>query len=63
MPNGKIFINYRRRDTAGYARSIYDRLNRRFPGRVFMDVHGIEIGENFVRKIEETVGACAALCA
>ena len=34
MPDGKIFINYRRRDTAGYARSIYDRFNREHSCRV-----------------------------
>ena len=38
---GKIFLCYRREDSAGHAGRIYDRLNQRFPGRVFMDVAGI----------------------
>ncbi len=48
MIQGRIFISYRRDDSAGYARLIYDRLNARFPQRVFMDVTGIEAGADFV---------------
>lgn len=56
-----IFLNYRREDTGGYAGRLYDCLNARFPGQVFMDLSGIEPGADFVSAIEETVGACAVL--
>jgi hypothetical protein len=58
MSNGNIFISYRREDTSGHAGRIYDRLNNHFPGRVFRDVAGIDLGEDFVAAIERHVGAC-----
>jgi hypothetical protein len=64
MPPAKnIFICYRRDDAAGYSRSIYDRVNARFPGRVFMDVTGITPGSNYSKVIQDTVGTCDALLA
>ena len=44
MATGKIFVCYRREDSSGHAGRLYDRLNQRFPGRVFMDVAGIDVG-------------------
>ena len=61
MPGGKIFLNYRREDTAGYVRSLFDRLNARFADQVFMDVSVLEPGVDFVEAIENAVGACDAL--
>ena len=61
MRDGRIFISYRRDDAAGYARSIYDRLDARFPKSIFMDVSRIEPGTDFVKAIEEAVGACDTL--
>lgn len=62
MAGGKIFINYRREDTGGYARSLFDRLNVRFPNQVFMDVSGsIEFGLDFAEEIQKAVSACDAL--
>lgn len=58
-----VFICYRRDDADGYAGRIYDRLNSRFPGRVFMDVTGIGPGADFTRVIQDRVGACHALIA
>ncbi len=58
-----IFICYRRDDAAGYARSIFDRLNARFPNRVFMDVEGIIPGSDYSQVIQNTVGTCHALLA
>lgn len=58
MSNGNIFISYRREDTSGHAGRIYDRLNVRFSGRVFRDVAGINLGEDFVVAIERHVGDC-----
>jgi DNA-binding beta-propeller fold protein YncE len=51
VPN--VFISYRRDDTSGYARSLYDRLNERWPGEVFMDVDAIPLGRDFVEVITE----------
>lgn len=58
-----VFICYRRDDAEGYAGRLYDRLNSRFPGRIFMDVTGISPGADFTRVIQERVGACSALVA
>jgi hypothetical protein len=64
MSSGKrIFICYRRDDAEGYAGRIYDRLHARFPGRVFMDVTGINPGADFSRVIQDTVGSCHVLLA
>ncbi|MCA1626768.1 MAG: toll/interleukin-1 receptor domain-containing protein, partial [Acidobacteria bacterium] len=61
MPGGKIFLSYRRDDSAGHAGRLYDRLNARFPGRIFMDVSGIAPGVDFVEEIERAVGSCQVL--
>ncbi|MBX9893979.1 MAG: SUMF1/EgtB/PvdO family nonheme iron enzyme [Nitrosomonas sp.] len=54
----KIFINYRRDDSAGYAGRLYDRLNEHFGGEhVFMDIDQIEPGEDFVEVIQEKLKA------
>ncbi|HKP47117.1 MAG TPA: toll/interleukin-1 receptor domain-containing protein [Pyrinomonadaceae bacterium] len=63
MPPKKIFICYRRDDAEGYAGRIYDRLHARFPGRVFMDVTGINPGADFSRVIQDTVGTSTVLLA
>lgn len=62
--SGKIFISYRRDDSAGYARAIYDQLTSRFSRpRVFMDVDSIEPGMPFDQVIGEAVGQCDVLLA
>jgi hypothetical protein len=58
LAGGKIFVCYRREDSAGHAGRLYDRLNQRFPGRVFMDVAGIGIGDRWAEVIEQTLGSC-----
>ena len=60
---GKIFLSYRREDTAGFAGRIYDRLEQSFPAEsLFMDVAGgIGAGQDFVRVIEEQVRVCDAM--
>jgi TIR domain-containing protein len=57
---GKIFMCYRREDSAGHAGRIYDRLNERFSGRVFMDVAGIGVGTRWAEVIEQTLASCEA---
>ena len=61
MTPGNVFISYRREDTAGYAGRIYDRLNARFPNRVFMDVTRLDLGVDFVEEIQKAVGSCKVL--
>jgi hypothetical protein len=62
-PLGKIFISYRRGDSDGDAQLLHERLNKRFPGRVFMDVSAINPGADFVRAVEDIVGSCDVLLA
>ena len=59
----KIFISYRRDDSAGWAGRVYDRVSHEFGAdAVFMDVEGIRPGENFDTAILENVrGADVAL--
>jgi len=58
MTNDKIFISYRREDTAGHAGRLYDRLNTHFPGQVFRDVTSIRPGEKFRDAIERKLDTC-----
>jgi hypothetical protein len=61
---GGVFICYRREDSAGFARLIYDRLTSKL-GRdaVFFDVDDIPVGLDFVDILSERVGRCEALIA
>jgi hypothetical protein len=52
----RIFLSYRRDDSAGHAGRIFDHLSNRFD--VFIDVEAIEAGENFVRAIEASMSEC-----
>lgn len=55
----RIFINYRRRDSAADAGRLYDRLLTVFEhDQVFMDVSGIPLGADFRLAIEEQVVGC-----
>jgi TIR domain/Sel1 repeat len=57
--NAKVFINYRREDTAPYAGRVYDRLTAHFgEDQVFIDIDQIEPGEDFVEAINRKVSAC-----
>jgi hypothetical protein len=60
----RIFISYRREDTAAAAGRIYDRLVAHYGrNQVFMDVDSIEIGERFSDVVNRTVGTCDILLA
>jgi hypothetical protein len=62
MSNGQIFISYRRDDSAGYARALYDRLVQHFSKeRVFMDVDAIEPGLPFDEAIKRALDRCEVL--
>jgi hypothetical protein len=60
----KVFVSYRREDSAGIAGRIYDRLADRLGRqRVFFDVDSIPPGVDFVRLLSEQVGDCDLLVA
>ena len=61
---GRIFISYRRGETAYPAGWLYDRLADRYGGeQVFKDVDSIELGDDFVEVINGAVGSCDVLLA
>ena len=61
---GRIFISYRRTDSAGYAGRIYDRLAPHFgEDAIFMDVDTIEAGLDFVTVLQNAVQSCDVLVA
>jgi outer membrane protein assembly factor BamD (BamD/ComL family) len=61
---GRIFISYRRQETAWPAGRLYDVLVEHFPAEeVFKDVDNIEPGEDFVERITAAVGSCDVLLA
>src|SRR5215207_8983260 len=60
---GRIFVSYRREETAYPAGWLYDRLVDRYGGQVFKDVDSIELGDDFVQVITRAVGSCDVLLA
>jgi TIR domain len=59
----RVFISYRREGTAAYARLLYERLNDRFPGSIFLDLKDITPGDDFERVITDKVSLCQVLVA
>lgn len=60
----RIFISYRRNDSAGWAGRLYDRLGQRFgKANLFMDIDTIEPGLEFVEVIQNSVASCNVLIA
>lgn len=63
-PQTKIFLNYRREDTAGHAGRLYDDLAEHFGAdRVFMDIDKIEPGLDFAESIERALDSCDVVLA
>jgi hypothetical protein len=61
---GRIFISYRREETAYPAGWLFDRLADHFgSGQIFKDVDSIDLGDDFVDKISTAVGSCDVLLA
>jgi len=57
----RVFISYRREDSAAYAGRIYDAMTARFgEDNVFMDVE-MAPGVDFVAQIDQVVSSCSAL--
>ena len=64
MAPNKLFISYRRDDSAGYSGRVHDRLQREFGGNLlFMDVNSIPLGVNFSKVLVEEVAKCDVLLA
>jgi hypothetical protein len=61
IAQGRVFISYRRQETAYPAGWLYDRLAERY--QVFKDVDSIELGDDFVDSIAVAVGSCDVLLA
>jgi hypothetical protein len=58
----KVFISYRREDSEGFARSLFQSLVGRFgKDHVFMDVEAIGLGMDFVDAIDKSLADCGAL--
>jgi len=56
MAKKAIFISYRRDDSAGHAGRLYDRLVAEFgEDAVFIDIHAIEDGIDFVVAIDQAI--------
>jgi hypothetical protein len=60
---GRIFISYRREETAYPAGWLFDRLVHHFDGQVFKDVDSIQPGDDFVDVITTAVASCDVLLA
>ena len=60
----RIFINYRRQDSEGYAGRLFDHLLHHVEReQVFIDVDDIPAGVDFVDALEQAVSACDVLLA
>lgn len=53
----KIFLSYRRGDTAGHVGRLHDELVRTFGAhRVFMDIDGLKPGDDFILVLRQRLG-------
>jgi TIR domain len=60
--SSRIFISYRRQDSAYPAGWLFDQLESRFgKGQVFKDVDSIQPGDDFFAEIEAAIAACGIL--
>ena len=61
---GKIFVNYRRDDSAAHALNIAQYLERKFGSRnVFIDVDRMRAGQKFADILEERLSSCNVMVA
>jgi len=62
MSERRLFLSYRREDSAGHAGRLADHLLDRFSsGSVFMDVESIGAGADFTTEIESAIGQADAV--
>ncbi|MBP6708540.1 MAG: TIR domain-containing protein [Candidatus Accumulibacter sp.] len=58
----RVFLSYRRDDSAGWAGRLATDLQKRFGHEaVFQDIDAIEAGEDFVAAIERSLESCSAV--
>jgi sulfatase modifying factor 1 len=60
---GKIFISYRRSETAWAARALFERLRREFDDRVFIDIEGLSLGIDYTNVIDAHLEGCEVMLA
>ena len=61
---GRIFISYRREDSAYPAGWLYDLLAERFgEDQIFKDIDSIDLGDDFVEDIGAAVGSADVVLA
>jgi hypothetical protein len=60
---GKIFISYRRSETAWAARALFERLWREFGDRVFIDIEGLTLGTDYTQVIDAHLDGCEVMLA
>lgn len=57
-----IFINYRREDSEGDSRAIYNWLSEKTDkGNIFLDFDSIAVGDNWRNRIDETLNHVQAV--
>jgi hypothetical protein len=60
----RIFISYRREDSAGWTGRLADRLKERFGSEsIFIDIDTIDPGADFTEALKKAVGSCDVLLA
>lgn len=58
----KVFISYRRQDSAGYVRALYNELSQHFGAeQIFMDVDDIPLGTDFVQILNRNLQDCRVM--
>nr|CAA6829017.1 MAG: Unknown protein [uncultured Thiotrichaceae bacterium] len=58
----KAFISYRRQDSAGYSRALYNELAQYFDDeQIFMDVDDIPLGTDFVQILNRNLQDCKVM--
>jgi TIR domain len=59
----RVFISYRRADSAGHAGRLEDELTRILGDRIFMDVSDIAPGADFERVLNDELASCGVVLA
>ncbi len=54
----RVFLSYRRDDSAAYTGRLYDTLSTQLGAGVFMDVDAIPLGSDFVDEIHTALRDC-----
>ena len=63
MAVSKVFVSYRREDTAWAARAVYESLRQAFARDVFIDIETISVGKKFAAVIDDHLEGCQVMLA